>query len=351
MGEGNSPSFSPVFKLNCDVTNEFCYIDILLILLGFTMSNVRDIAKLAGVSIATVSRVVNTPEKVSPEARARVEAVMNEIGYQPHQRKRAKPTELFGVIVPDITNPFFSQFLDVLEKQAYLHGRSILFFNSRHDRHKERLYLEECARHKVDGVFLLPLNCAPAYLKQLQELPYPVVVLTRTSPLITSFGVDHAMGGMLAAKHLVDSGHTRIGFIGVTGSSENKFIGFRQHLAERGFPLKETDCFDVKKEPDLVAFLKQCFEQPKPPTAFFCMNDVTADKLLRELEKQGIYGIDVVGFDDSMTARLMVFSSIAQPINEMAYRGFEEMLVLVNEKGGKHGCYTSIRFPPRLVVR
>lgn len=315
------------------------------------MSNVREIAKLAGVSTATVSRVMNTPDKVSPESRAKVEAIMQAFNYQPHQRMRRKPTDLFGVIVPDITNPFFSQFLDVLEKEAFLHGRSILFFNSRHDRHKERLYLEECARHKVDGVFLLPLTCKPSYLRQLQALPYPVVMLTRTSPLITSFGVDHAEGGRLAAKHLLQKGHKTLGYVGVKDGLEEKLNGFKKVLEEMNLSLSENHSFDIKTEGNLDAFISQVFLQPNPPTAFFCMNDVTAEKLSNSMTKQGISGIEVVGFDDSMTARLMAFSSIAQPIKEMAYRGFEEMLTLVKNKGETQENYTSLRFSPKLVAR
>ncbi|WP_407334259.1 LacI family DNA-binding transcriptional regulator [Enterovibrio sp. 27052020O] len=315
------------------------------------MSTVREIAKLAGVSTATVSRVMNKPDTVSPDRRAKVEAVMTAFSYQPHQRKRPKPTNLFGVIVPDITNPFFSQFLDVLEREAYLHGRSILFFNSRHDRHQERIYLEECARHNVDGVFLLPLTCETGFLEHLQALPYPVVMLTRTSSLITSFAVDHEKGGRLAAEHLIKKGHRQFGYVGVRAGLEAKLNGFSKYLTERHFILPDERCFDVKADGDLNAFVMRCYQEKKPPTAFFCMNDVTAEKLLISLQKHGIKGVDVVGFDDSMTARLMAFSSVAQPIREMAYRGFEEMLVLVKNKGEKSKPYTSLLFPPKLVVR
>lgn len=340
------------------------------------MSTIREIAQLAGVSIATVSRVMNQPEKVSPEKRANIEALMAEFHYFPHPKKRRKATDLFAVIVPDITNPFFSQFLDVLEMEAYQHGRSILFFNSRHDRHKERVYLEECARHKVDGVFLIPLSGDISYLKELQSLPYPVVMLTQTSPFISSFGVDHKKGGQLAAKFLINKGHQQIGYVGICtdtrNSQEPKLLGFRHYLSTRNLVLNEDHCFDIKQDQDLTAFLLQCFASDKPPTAFFCMNDVTAEKLLNAMHSPTLtymheiplasaaramnkINIEVVGFDNSMTARVMHFSSISQPIREMAYSGFKEMLTLIknktkhNKDGSQH--YNFRLFTPTLVER
>ena len=116
------------------------------------MATVREIATLVGVSTATVSRVINEPKKVAPATVAMVQAVIEELHYEKKVAKK-KRSNTFAIIVLNITNPFFSELLDVIEDEAYHHGRCVLFFNSRARLRQERMYFHECENHQVDGVF------------------------------------------------------------------------------------------------------------------------------------------------------------------------------------------------------
>ncbi|MCW8995266.1 MAG: LacI family transcriptional regulator, partial [Psychromonas sp.] len=142
------------------------------------MSTVRIIAEHTGFSIATISRALNQPSKVSSETLSVIEAAMKELNYE-KKEKIKKRSNIFGVIFPNISNPFFAELLGVIEKEAYYHGRCILFFNSRHNLRQEKIALAECKNHGVDGVFLVPHSTSPEHLQTIRNLPFPIVLLTQ----------------------------------------------------------------------------------------------------------------------------------------------------------------------------
>jgi len=291
---------------------------------------IRDVAKSSGVSIATVSRVINGSAKVSPQVKLAVEQAMRELNYQKPQAKRRKPTKLFAVIVRNMTNPFFAQLLDVLEEEAYKHGRSILLFNSRNNLQLEKTFLLECENHKVDGVFLIPRSLKEQHLLPMQTLPFPVVLLTTATSMLSSVATHHQHGGELVAKHLFQKGHRRIGYIGTDNRQSDRFIGFKDSLEKHGVELRRERVLSPYTEESLQQYIDQQITHAQSPlSAVFCSDDICASQLCNGIKQQAIHtcpDVEIIGFDDTFIAQSLGFSSVKQPIKQIALFGFELML-------------------------
>lgn len=313
---------------------------------------IRDVAKQAGVSIATVSRVLNGSDKVSPEAKQAVEQAMTALNYQKPAVKRRKPTKLFAVIVRNMTNPFFAQLVDVLEDEAYKHGRSILLFNSRNNLQLEKTFLSECVNHKVDGVFLIPRSLKPQHLADLDALPFPVVLLTATSSQTASIGTNHRHGGELVAKYFVEQGYHRIGFIGASDKLSDRFIGFTRELERLGRELPEQRVLAPYTSQSLQAFIsREIAQQDTQLEAVFCSDDICASHLYNAMKAMEIARrkqVEVVGFDDTFIAQSLGFSSVRQPMKQIALLGFDKMIAALQD-GELEQSPTLLE--PTLVVR
>jgi len=318
------------------------------------MSTVRDIAAKVGVSIATISRALNEPDKVSRETLQLVEEAMKELNYT-RKVMMKKHTNLFAVIFPNISNPFFAELLDVIENEAFHHGRCVLFFNSRHNLRQEKICLHECENHGVDGVFLVPHCVAPDYLASLKKFKFQTVLLTQSSTVLPSVAVDHAEGGRLVAEHLISMGHTEIGFVGPTTPDEEKLNGFLKKLKYRGIEVAKENMFDTEIGADLSEFLHFLIKEDGQlkVSAIFCVNDVFAQKVIEifhVLDYKIPHDIVVIGFDNSLTATLLNISSISQPMREIAHVAFETMIEQIDQNK-KESSYEPQLLLPRWIQR
>ncbi len=313
------------------------------------MATIREVAAAANVSIATVSRALNSPESLLPETLHQVMEVVEQMNYQ-IKPKQKKMTNLFGVVLPDISNPFFAELLEVIERESYLHGRSILFFNSQHNARQELIALHECEMHGVDGVFLVPVgDLRESYQDKLNQFKYQTVILTRRAVKLPSVSTDHQSGGRQSAAHLLSQGHNHIGYIGGI-VNDDKYLGFANYLAEQGYQLKPEYCFDVDNRTDLEEFLQTAILQHQI-SALGCCNDVYVQKIQEILPRFSANQSEVslVGFDNTLISRLLNFTSISQPMREIAHIGFELMLKALKEK--KSTDFQPILLPPKLVIR
>lgn len=295
---------------------------------GVTVT-IREVAKCAGVSIATVSRVLNGSPRVSADTKTAVESAIQMLNYQKPAVARKKATKLFAVIVRNMSNPFFSQLIDVLEEEAYKHGRSILLFNSRNNLQLEKTFLSECENHKVDGVFLIPRSLKPQHIAPLSKLPFPVVLLTTTIQGFTSIGTNHKHGGIQAAEHFIKNGYRRIGFIGASDTLSDRFIGFRDRLLEQGVELSEERVLAPYTLEQLQEYMRaNVVESKQPVQAVFCSDDISASHFYNELKalNRESAEVDIIGFDDTVIAQSLGFSSIRQPIKQIALLGFDAMI-------------------------
>jgi LacI family transcriptional regulator len=324
------------------------------------MTTIRDVAQLAGVSIATISRVLNNSDKVSPDTAAHVRAVVQELGYVYNQplgggRKRVEKTPLFAIILPTLANPYFAELLDIVEQEAQHLGRALLVFNSRGDVQRELTLMNACPQYNIDGLFIVPCSRSTEHIATLNRLPFPVVVLTQLVAELTSVAVDHVEGGAQVAEHLVSMGHTAIGYLGSVDDVEQKFGGFRDRLAALGVPLEPEN---IIQTPVLTAIeLAECFNDyldthPSLPfSAIFAFNDVAAQQVIEILLQRGYQvpeQVLVVGFDNTLLAKVMNISSVSQPMREIGHLGCQEMMRLV---AGKETDIHHLTLSPRLVLR
>lgn len=324
------------------------------------MTTIRDVARLAGVSIATISRVLNDSDKVSPDTAAHVRGVIKELGYVYNPPLATRQTsrerqQLFAIILPTLANPYFSELLDIVEQEAQFLGRALLVFNSRGDAQRELTLLNACKQYKIDGLFIVPCGRNTAHLTALEKQAFPVVILTQLVAGQTSVAVDHLEGGAQVAEHLVSMGHTAIGYIGAVDETEQKFGGFRDKLAQLGVPLMPEN---IIQTPALTAaelaesFKNYLTAHPSLPfSAIFAFNDVAAQQVMDVLHSQGYKipeQVQVVGFDNTLLAQVMNISSIAQPMREIGRLGCQEMMRLI---AGKELETQHLTLSPRLVLR
>ena len=305
------------------------------------MATIRDVAKRAGVSVATVSHVINGTRKVAPETAERVHRAMEELDYHPNavaRSLRTRKTQVIGVVVSDITNPFFATLVRGAEDAALEAGYSIVVCNSDETIEKENRYVQVLRRRRVDGMLLAPVGGGenPAIWK-LARQGVPFVFVDRRAPGVEADAVlsDNVGGAYLATKHLIERGHERIGIVlGIPGATttEERLAGYRRALEEAGIPLAEElvvwGGYRVEGGRRATAEL---LSLTPPPTAIFSTNNLMTVGTLQELFARGVRipdQIAVVGFDDLEWAEMAnpPLTAVAQRPHEIGHRAVRLLL-------------------------
>ncbi|VFA91134.1 Degradation activator [Nocardia farcinica] len=326
---------------------------------------VRDVAEAAGVSLGTVSNVLNRPAAVSAETRARVQAVMDELGFVRNEfarQLRAGTSSTLAYVMLDGTNPFFMDVAQGIEEEAQANGLALFLCNSSGRPDRELSYLTRLEEQRVQGILITPVDPESAVLDDLVARGTPVVLLDRrrTSPTHCSVAVDDVLGGELATGHLVELGHRRIAFVG--GPSTIGQVRDRREGALRGLARAGKDPDHLVEVPTTgltVAEGARAGERllglpaRTRPTAAFCANDLLALGLLQQCVSLGLRVPDdlaIVGYDDIefAAAAAVPLSSVRQP-RQMLGRTAAGLLVReVTEDDHRH---EQILFAPELVVR
>ena len=212
------------------------------------MANIREVAQKAGVSITTVSHVVNQTRFVAPETEQRVRQSMQELNYRPNSLARSLrrgETKTIGLILPDSANPFFAESARLLEEAAYQKSYSLILCNSNGDLEKERLYSEVLFNKQVDGIIFMAAGDDTRSLQELIDHQLPVVIVDRVFDQMDLDTVitDNRASGYSAVNHLIEYGHRRIGIIrgpsNLTPSAQ-RVIGYHQALEKAGIPIDPT---------------------------------------------------------------------------------------------------------------
>ncbi len=321
-----------------------------------------EIARLAGVSQATVSRVINGHPSVKPETRERVLRLVRELGFEPNANARSlvcKKSNLIGVIVPDVCNPFFPEVLRAVVGEASTHGYSVLIFDTRGSEHAERQYLATLRGYQVEGILLVPSNQKARHLRSLARYDTPVVILTQSLPDFDFVAVDHVLGGRLVAQHFLELGHTQVGFLG--SSEDPKFAGFQAALAEAGLPFERarliechswTELLSNKLHRELQLYLQRGGARI---TGLFAYNDMAAMVASKVFEEHGWrigQDIAIAGFDNTSLALALRpgLTSVAQPTSEIGRIAVEILLTRIRGEEDR-AERIQVFLPPRLVVR
>ena len=321
------------------------------------MAGIRDVARQAGVSPATVSRVINGTTPVAADKRERVLRAIEEMGFVPNEVARSlfkKSSKTIGVIIPSIRNPYFTQLADVIDAAAKERGYRIVLYNVHHDLDQERAALQMLAAANADGVIVASNN--EALQEELVNYQMPVVVvdaLFQTRQVNAYLYCDYYQGGRLAAEHLTACGCRNLVCIrGVQGlyTAQARYEGYRDYCREHGLTEQEVECdYDFEAGLSMTEELLERFPQVDGIVA---CNDMVAISVYKILHKRNIAvpdQIQLVGFDDIHLASLISpeLTTIHQPIDAMGRRAVE---VILNEDHlPKEGRRQS--FPVSLVPR
>ncbi len=325
-------------------------------------ATIKDVAQRAGVSTATVSRVLSNSGPVSAEVRERVEQAIQALGYRPSRMARsfrAQRSKFIGLIISDVENPFYTSLVRAVEDVAYAHDYSLLLCNSDEDPDKERAYIQFMADERVAGVIGSPASEAETSFAALFDAGIPVVSVDRRSlrtPVDTVL-LDHATAARDLARHLIVRGHRRIGAIlpntRITSGRE-RLSGFLQAMEEAGLTPDPTLIHEGK---GIEAFGAQAtralLDLPDRPTALFTGNNLITLGALKAIQERHLRipdDIDVAGHDEMPWMSLLApgITVAAQPIREMGQLAMQLLLARI---GGDRQPPREVKLAPRLIVR
>lgn len=326
--------------------------------------SVKDVAARAGVSVGTVSNVINAPEKVSARTVEKVQTAITELGFvrnEAARQLRAGHSRAIGLVILDVSNPFFTDLARGAEDRAAAAGFAIVLGNSDQRPERETGYLDFFEEQRLQGLLISPVGDITARLVRLRELGIPSVLVDRTSAdsSFSSVSVDDIAGGALAVQHLLDNGRRRIAFVG--GPFEIRQVADRMEGARRATAAVEGASIEVIETTALTVLEgrrigEEILGRPagELPDAIFAGNDLIAMGVLQALNMHGSLhvprDIALIGYDDIDFARAAVvpLSSIRQP---SALMGETALDILLEQAADPTLPPRHVVFQPELVVR
>jgi DNA-binding LacI/PurR family transcriptional regulator len=326
-----------------------------------TRPTIYDVARLAGVSTATVSRALNGTGQIAPATRAAIDAAVQQLGYHPNTAARSlvtRSTQTIALLLPDITNPFYAALMSGIQEQALEAGHTMLLCTTEGDPEREEQYLSLLRAKQVDGVLVDGLVLPPDRIARFTRDGLPIVCLDRDidSTAVPLVQVDNRLGARMATEHLVSLGHSRIAHVAGAPDlriSDERIEGYRHALSAAG----------IDSDPTLVAvgsFLEQGGHEAMRAllertdfTAVFAANDLSAIGVMSAIVETGRSvpdDVSVVGFDDLRLSRFTIpaLTTIHQPAVEIARRATQLLLDLA---AGREVRQMRHLLEPRLVVR
>lgn len=329
------------------------------------MVGIKEVARQAGVSVGTVSNVINRPDLVSTDTRLRVETAIARLGYvrsESARQLRAGRSRVMALLVLDMGNPFFLDIARGAEKVARENDLMVMLCNSGQQQSEEDEYLAHFAQQQVLGVLLSPVDGDRTDVSTLRRNGIPVVLVDRGADVDQgcSVAVDDTLGGVLATRHLIETGHERIVFVGGPSSLQqvrNRLQGARQAVAEAGLPpealsVVETDRLDLTAGKDAG---QRLMGLARRPTGVFCANDLLALGVLQSLFAMGVRVPDdmaLVGYDDIefAGAAAVPITSVRQPAFQIGRKSAELLIAESLGEAGDHQ-HQHVVYQPELVVR
>jgi len=296
----------------------------------------EDVAKLAGVSKTTVSRVLNKRGYLSTETVKKVHAAMDELNYRPNvvaQQLFKQETKLVGLIFPTVNNPFYGQLVATMETQLFKQGFKVLIGNSMNDSNKERLYLQELMAHQVDGLIIGSHNRG---VEEYKHTNLPIVaidsIMNKDIPVVSS---DNYMGGTLATELLVDHGcqviiHTNDPEA-IKSPAQRRRQAYEDTMTKHGLqPIVYTLDFDLNKI-EKQKRIREIFHEHPDVDGMFISNDMDAAMIMdiaTQLGRQIPDDLKIVGYDGADITKMLLpnLTTIVQPIDDMASSAVETLL-------------------------
>jgi len=328
-------------------------------------SDIREVARRAGVALGTVSNVLNRPEIVAEETKRRVQQAIDEIGFVRNgsaRQLRAGHSQFIGLLMLDAANPFFTEVARGAEDVAHASGYIVILCNADDSVEKESHYLQVLEEQRTRGVLITPVQSDASYLQRLRQRGIAVVLLDRPSRIkdICWVAIDDVRGGELATAHLLEQGHKRIGFVhgplSIRQCAERR-RGMIKAVRAVGFDPDEV-IVDIttttQRASDGEESAEKLLRVKSKPTAVFCANDLLALGLMRGLSKHGITipgDFALVGYDDVEFASMLStpLTTIRQPKYELGSKATE--LLLEEARDPHTHQHQHIMYEPELIVR
>lgn len=305
-----------------------------------TKRTIHDVAKLAGVGIGTVSRVLNNHPNVKPATREKVLAAVEQLHFKPNPIARSMilhRTGVLGVVIPFFTRPFHVEVLRSVQSAINQAGYELILYNVETNAQRDHYFTDLPMLHKVDGLCIISLPIADTVIFDLQYAKLPVILIDAYNAHTTSLVVDNVDGAYQATRYLLEQGHRRIGFInGLLNEGNLKFSQANERLT--GFRLALSE-YGIDYDPQLVrardwsrqsgkAAAIELLTLPEPPSAIFAASDIQATGVIeaaRELGRAVPRDLSIMGFDGIEYSELLGISTIQQPIQEMSSLGIQKL--------------------------
>jgi LacI family transcriptional regulator len=326
------------------------------------MSNIRDVAKRAGVAPITVSRFLNSGY-CSPETRKRVEAAITELGFVPNRLAsglRSNRTNTLALVLTDITNPYFTTIARGVEDIASDTGYTVIFCNTDESISKEQRYIKMLLEKRVDGILLVPAQSTPNSVALIQEHNTPVVVLDRLVPDIKTDLVrcNSEEGAYQLTRLLLSLGHRRIAMLDCPtyiSTGQDRLMGYRRALIEAKIPeneWQEYQCLFTQESG--YEMTRKAFADSPKPTALFAANYLFAYGALRALREMGVRmpeDVAMVSYDDLPAALFPFpfFTAAVQPAYEMGKKAIEMLLRKISSPS--MDCCEEVILPTEIIIR
>lgn len=323
---------------------------------------IEDVARRANVSRQTISRVINGKSEISPATRERVEAVIKELGYRPSAVARSLALRRsldIGLIVPDITQPFYPEIARGVEDGAEQSGYNVFLSNAANDPTRELRALERLRVQRIAGAIVCSTNLDEAQLRGAVEGSFPIVLVHHTFPGISGTVIwpGYDTGGFLATEHLIATGRRRIAYLGLTDENpadRAKLRGYHQALERAGLPFDPTLVFRASRDfHSGFRTMAEIVARRPDIDALFACNDIMALGALRYAATHQIAVPDdlaVIGFGGSVIAEFVTpsLSTIVVPLHTIGLTAMQELLALINGQGQ---AQRHVHTQPELVVR
>jgi len=310
------------------------------------MPTVKEIARRANVSVATVSRVINRTGYVSADLAARVETALAELNYQPNElarKLRRTANQTIGVLIPQLDQPFFGALCCAIERTLFEFGCRTLICSAEESLTKETAYVTLFLRQRIDGAIIVPVGHASDNVQRLQARSIPVVLVDRDLPVLMDVHrvlVDNFRGAYQAVLYLHELGHTRTGVI---APEHSHTINHRLRGAVQGFSVagltpdpelfltSSTDQFDTGH-----ALALELLRHPQPPTAIFALTDVLAVGVLAAAAELGVAipdDLSVIGVDGVPLSRYVIppLTTVEQPIDLLGQTASQQLIAALTE--------------------
>lgn len=327
--------------------------------------NIRHIAKKAGVSVATVSRVLNHPESVAPATREKIESIIAETEYIPNWFARGlnfNKTATIGLVIPHILNSEHMEIVKGAEDVAHQKDYTSLLCNVENDVSKEKKYIDNLIKRRVDGILLISSLLSEKDINAIKDQGIPVVHIgevlwDKSLPVVS---IDSKEAAYTATKHLMESGQTKIGILyGFTPAVENgrKIKGYEKALKEEKIPVREE--YKIQVEDNIEGgYLgaKKFMDLPEPPTAIFATSDLLAFGVMDAMKDNNILipdQVSLVGFGNIRMSNLVEpkLTTIEKPLHKMGVVGARLLFDMIESKSELPQEVKKIQLQSKLKIR